>query len=262
MTPIPIWQVDAFTGKLFGGNPAAVCTLPDWLPDETLQHIAAENNLAETAFLVARDEGYTIRWFTPTVEVDLCGHATLASAWVVFNRLGFAGNTILFYSPRSGLLPVRQEGGYLTLDFPSDQVYEVKNPDLFAGCFDRAPLRVFRGRTDFVLEFGAESDVCELHPDLSRIAQLDARGVIVTAPGNEVDFVSRFFGPACGVDEDPVTGSAHTTLAPFWSARLGRKDLRARQLSARGGDLNCRVVGDRTEISGEAVLYLEGEINM
>ena len=262
MMEIPIYQVDAFTNKSFGGNPAAVCPLTDWLPDETLQHIAGENNLSETAFLVPRSGGYTIRWFTPTVEVDLCGHATLASAWVVFNRLGFTGDVIHFQSPRSGALPVRREGQFLTLDFPSDVVQEVKDRSLLNGCFDREPLRVFRGRTDFMLEYAAEADVRNIRPDFRRIAQLNARGVIVTAPGDRVDFVSRFFGPACGVDEDPVTGSAHTTLAPFWADRFGRTALTAQQVSARVGDLRCRISGDRTEISGEAVLFMEGIIRV
>ena len=259
---IPIYQVDAFTAKPFGGNPAAVCPLTDWLPDETLQQIAGENNLSETAFLVPGTTGYAIRWFTPIVEVDLCGHATLASAWVVFNKLGFAGDVIRFQSPRSGALSVRREGHLLTLDFPADVVHEVHDRSLFKGCFDRDPVRIFRGRTDFLLEYATEADVRTIKSDFRRIAQLDARGVIVTAPGEQVDFVSRFFCPACGVDEDPVTGSAHTTLAPFWSERFGRATLEARQLSARGGELHCRVRGDRTEISGQAVLFLEGVIQV
>ncbi len=254
----PIYQVDAFTGTLFSGNPAAVCPLQQWLPDAVMQQIAMENNLAETAFIVPEADGYAIRWFTPTVEVDLCGHATLASAWVVFNRLGFDRSRIDFRSLRSGMLSVTREGELLTLDFPSDPVKEVSFDEKFSGCFDRAPIRIFRGRSDLLFEFSKESDIRSLKPVLGRIMALDARGVIATAPGDQVDFVSRFFGPACGVDEDPVTGSAHTTLTPFWSARLGKTDLQALQLSQRGGELRCRHRGDRTEISGKAVLYMQG----
>lgn len=260
MNGIPIYQVDAFTGKLFSGNPAAVCPLNEWLPDTTMQQIAAENNLSETAFVVRQSDGYAIRWFTPQVEVDLCGHATLASAWVVFNKLGHDSDLIRFHSPRSGALPVRRDGDLMTLNFPSDPVTVVEDLKLFARCFEKEPLRAFRGKTDFLLEYAKESDIRSLRADFTRIVRLDARGVIVTAPGDEVDFVSRFFGPACGVDEDPVTGSAHTTLTPFWAARLGRNVLEARQLSARGGALRCHHLGDRTEISGTAVLYMEGVI--
>lgn len=259
---IALYQVDAFTSALFSGNPAAVCPTNEWLPDETMQQIAMENNLAETAFIVPEGDGYGIRWFTPVLEVDLCGHATLASAWVVFNRLGFPGSSVVFQSRRSGPLTVTRSEDRLTLDFPSDQVNLIEGGTEFSGCFNIEPIRIYRGRTDLLFEFKSEAEIKGLVPDLKKIVSLDARGVIATAAGDEVDVVSRFFGPACGVDEDPVTGSAHTTLIPFWAERLGRDTLRARQLSRRGGELYCRHLGARTEISGNAVLYLEGLITV
>ncbi|MFM7196014.1 MAG: PhzF family phenazine biosynthesis protein [Bacteroidota bacterium] len=255
---LPIYQVDAFTGNLFSGNPAAVCPLVQWLPDTVMQQIAMENNLAETAFVVPEDDGYAIRWFTPIVEVDLCGHATLASAWVLFNKTGYSGTTIKFRSLRSGILTVTRSGELLTLDFPSDPVTEVVIDEQLTGCFQFEPVRIYRGKSDFLFEFNSESEIKLLKPVLARIAALQTRGVIATAPGDTVDMVSRFFGPACGVDEDPVTGSAHTTLTPFWASRLEKNNLVANQLSARGGELFCTYRGDRTEISGKAVLYMQG----
>ncbi|SKB68470.1 phenazine biosynthesis protein PhzF family [Parapedobacter luteus] len=259
---LKIYQIDAFTDRVFSGNPAAVCPLDAWLDDTLMQQIAMENNLAETAFYVRRGGDYEIRWFTPTVEVDLCGHATLASAFVLFNYEGYGGDTIRFHSSRSGTLPVKREGEYLTLNFPTDVLEPAAlTAELTAG-FDIVPLAAYRGKTDYMLVFENEAQVRSVKPDLGRIAQLAARGVIITAAGNEVDFVSRFFGPQSGVDEDPVTGSAHTTLIPYWADKLRKDTLVAKQLSARGGWLQCRYLGDRVEISGQARRYLVGEIHV
>jgi PhzF family phenazine biosynthesis protein len=255
-----IYQVDAFTDELFKGNPAAVCPLKDWLKDDIMQKIAMENNLSETAFLVKDGDYYQIRWFTPTVEVDLCGHATLASAFVLFDQEKHEGIEIRFKSLRSGELTVTSSGELLTLNFPADVIVQAKQNIQIGDCFNIRPMHIFRGKTDYMLVFGSETDIKLLIPDLNKIKALDCRGVIVTAPGERVDFVSRFFGPQSGVDEDPVTGSAHTTLTPYWSERLGRKSLTAIQLSARKGFLKCEIIGDRIHISGNCRLYLKGEI--
>ncbi|SEL78285.1 PhzF family phenazine biosynthesis protein [Parapedobacter koreensis] len=259
---IKLYQIDAFTDRVFSGNPAAVCPLDAWLDDTLMQQIAMENNLAETAFYVKRDDEYDIRWFTPTVEVDLCGHATLASAFVLFNHEGYEADTIRFHSPRSGPLIVKREGEYLTLNFPTDVIAPVPLTVELAASFDGTPLAAYKGKTDYLLIFESEAHIQSAKPDLARIAQLAARGVIITAPGNEVDFVSRFFGPQSGVDEDPVTGSAHTTLIPYWAGKLGKNELTARQLSVRGGYLQCSYLGDRVAISGQAKRYLTGEIHV
>ena len=255
-----IYQVDAFAEKIFTGNPAAVCPLERWPDDELLQNIAMENNLSETAFYVKSGDQYNIRWFTPTVEVDLCGHATLAAAWVLFNYEDHEGDQITFFSALSGILKVRREGDRLTLNFPADKVVKVSATQEVSGCFNTKPAEVFRGQSDLLLVFDNEDDIVALEPEMAELSGIDARGVIVTAKGSEVDFVSRFFAPQVGVDEDPVTGSAHTTLTPFWSGRLNKTELTARQLSKRGGELLCRNLGDRVEISGSAVLYMKGEI--
>jgi PhzF family phenazine biosynthesis protein len=260
MKKIKIFQVDAFTGELFKGNPAAVCLLDHWLPDALMQSIAAENNLAETAFVVRKAGFFEIRWFTPTVEVDLCGHATLASAYVIFNHTDYTAGEIILNSPRSGELSVRKEGKKLFLNFPADELARCENlPGITMG-IGLTPLEVYRGKTDYMAVLGSEEEVQNIQPDFAAIGKLDARGLIVTAPGNLVDFVSRFFGPQSGVDEDPVTGSAHTTLTPFWSARLGKTSLSAKQISKRGGVLQCRYAPPRVVIGGEAQLYLTGEI--
>lgn len=255
-----IYQVDAFAEKMFTGNPAAVCPMASWPDDRIMQNIAMENNLAETAFYVKRENGYEIRWFTPAVEVDLCGHATFAAAYVLFNREGYTGDRIDFYSPRSGELTVTKRGDLLTLNFPTD-VFEPVEPSaaLLAG-FDLQPVEAYKGKTDYMLVFEKESDIQALKPRLGEIAKLQARGVIITAKGDKTDLVSRFFAPAVGVDEDPVTGSAHTTLIPYWAKKLGKDELRATQLSARTGQLQCRYLGDRVEIGGYGKLYMEGEI--
>jgi PhzF family phenazine biosynthesis protein len=259
---IPIYQVDAFSHQLFKGNPAAVCPLTEWLPDELMQNIAQENNLAETAFIVPTHADYEIRWFTTSVEVDLCGHATLASAHVVFHELGLSGEKVEFNSPRSGPLTVSKRGTELVLDFPCDTISQIEVEPIHSSGLSKAPSAVYKGKTDYLFVYDSEADIRALQPDFEALKIHPVRGIIVTAPGENVDFVSRFFGPACGVNEDPVTGSAHTTLTPYWSSVLGKTTLSALQLSQRTGSLTCTLNGDRVEIAGESVLYLRGEINV
>ena len=260
MKTLPIYQVDAFTTGPFSGNPAAVCILSEWPADDLMQNIALENNLAETAFIMQQGNDWLIRWFTPVTEVDLCGHATLASSFVVMNILQPARTEVTFHSLHMGDLIVRKRGEMLELDFPSDTPERCKLPEIIRESIGREPLECYRGRSDYLLLYESESDIVNLAPDFRKLARAEGRGTIVTAPGSDVDFVSRFFVPGAGIDEDPVTGSAHTTLTPFWSERLGRKTLKARQLSARGGYLECSLAGDRTLIAGRAMLYLKGEI--
>jgi len=260
MKSIPIFQVDAFTAGPFTGNPAAVCVPGDWLPDDVLQKIAAENNLAETAFIIPDGNDWKIRWFTPLVEVDLCGHATLASGYVVLNHLKPDTKMVTFNSLHRGTLSVSSKGDLLELDFPTDTLRACTLPDVIKESLGVSPVESYMGRSDYLVLLNSEGEVINLSPDFRRLASADGRGVIVTAMGNEVDFVSRFFAPQAGIDEDPVTGSAHTTLTPFWSARLGKTAMKARQLSARGGYLECTLKGDRTLIAGHAALYLKGVI--
>jgi len=255
-----MYQVDAFAQKVFQGNPAAVCILDRWPDEATMQKIGNENNLSETAFAVSAGDCYEIRWFTPEMEVNLCGHATLATAHVLFNHLNIPGEEICFNSLFSGRLNVKRSGDLLTLDFPADQLEEMVVPELIVTALMTPPLKAFRGKTDFMFVYASESEVESMDPDFGLLAQVGGRGVIVTAPGNDVDFVSRFFAPQTGISEDPVTGSAHTTLTPYWSRVLGKKKLSARQLSSRGGELLCEDKGDRVEISGHAVTYMKGEI--
>lgn len=255
-----LFQVDAFTHDVFKGNPAAVCILDQWPEEELMQRIANENNLSETAFAVPVGECYEIRWFTPEMEVELCGHATLATAHVLFKHLDFPGEWICFESVHSGRLTVKRSGELLTLDFPADRMEEMVVPELIVTALMTPPLKAFRGKTDFMFVFASESEIKAMDPDLGLLAQVGGRGVIVTAPGNDVDFVSRFFAPQTGINEDPVTGSAHTSLTPYWSRVLGKKKLTALQLSYRGGELVCEDKGDRVEISGHAVTYMIGEI--
>ncbi|MBM3791142.1 MAG: PhzF family phenazine biosynthesis protein [Acidobacteria bacterium] len=256
-----MYQVDAFTDELFHGNPAAVCPLRQWLTEGQMQSIAAENNLSETAFFVPKVDKYEIRWFTPAVEVDLCGHATLASGYVLFHLEEYAGQVVEFDS-RSGVLAVRRNGDLLTLDFPADPPARVEAPDELLRGLGVRPAEAWRGKSDYMLVFGSQKEIEEMSPDFGLLARVAARGIIVTAEGDDVDFVSRFFGPQSGVNEDPVTGSAHTTLTPYWSARLGKQELRAVQLSRRRGWLQCRMAGNRVEISGQARAYLEGWIEV
>lgn len=256
-----IYQIDAFTSELFRGNPAAVIPLNEWLGNNILQNIAAENNLSETAFFVKENGNYHIRWMTPEVEVPLCGHATLASAFVIFNYLEPELKQICFHS-KSGLLFVdRDKLGY-TLNFPSNIPSHVNIPEKAFECFGRNPVEVLS--TDFFLlvVFDSEDFVKSYKPRIELIKKLHNDSVIITSPGNEVDFVSRMFAPNVGIDEDPVTGSAHTVLTPYWSARLGKNKLHALQLSKRGGELWLENLGDRIKISGNAVLYMKGEIQI
>lgn len=258
---LPLYVVDAFTPHVFGGNPAAVMPLPRWLPDATMQAIAAENNLAETAFFVKEKGGYHLRWFTPVHEVDLCGHATLAAAWVVFEFLERQAKEVRFDSV-SGPLGVTRDGELLELDFPSRPPERCEVPAaLLEGLGGVRPTEVLASR-DFLCVLESEEQVRTLKPDLYRFSQLDRLGVIVTARGRDVDFVSRFFAPNAGVPEDPVTGSAHCTLVPYWAQKLGKVRLRALQVSARGGELFCTDRGPRVSIAGQAVLYLEGHIQV
>jgi PhzF family phenazine biosynthesis protein len=254
-------QVDAFTNELFHGNPAGVCPLAEWLPAEIMQKIAMENNQAETAFFVRGPVRYHIRWFTPAVEVDLCGHATLAASHVIFS-IGGASGPVLEFDSRSGVLTVRRDGDLLTLDFPADPPSSVALPRELLESLGAEPREAFKGKTDYLLVYGSQSDIEKMNPDFGLLAKTPARGVIVTAPGDSVDFVSRFFAPQVGINEDPVTGSAHTTLTPFWAARLGKTEMEARQLSRRGGALTCRLAGSRVEISGRARAYLQGVIEI
>ncbi|MHC1708026.1 MAG: PhzF family phenazine biosynthesis protein [Bacteroidales bacterium] len=259
---LKIYQVDAFTSNLFGGNPAAVCPLEQWIPDELMQSIAMENNLSETAFFVKEGMAYHIRWFTPKVEVRLCGHATLASSHVLFNHLGFDKDTIHFHS-KSGHLEVTKKEQFLVLDFPSDIFVPVSLPDGLTEAIGITASECYMGRTDYMLVYSSQEEIMKIQPDFVKLRMLPVRGVIVTAPGEQkIDFVSRFFAPGAGVDEDPVTGSSHTTLIPYWSKRLGKNNMRAAQLSARKGCLDCEYLGDRVWIGGECQTYLIGEINV
>lgn len=255
-----IYQIDAFAENLFAGNPAAVCPLEKWLDDSTMQKIAAENNLAETAFTVPVENGYEIRWFTPEVEVDLCGHATLASAFVLLNFEGITIDKINFFSKNSGTLTVTKNGDLLTLDFPKDTLQKVENLSLFEKCFAFQPIEVYKGKTDYLLIFENENQIQNIEPNIFEISKIASRGIIVSAKSENYDFVSRFFGPNCGVNEDPVTGSAHTSLTPFWAEKLGKTRLTAKQISKRGGVLECELQDDRILISGKCKTYLKGEI--
>jgi PhzF family phenazine biosynthesis protein len=257
---LPLYQVDAFTRRRFAGNPAAVCPLPKWLPDGTLQQIAAENNLAETAFFVAEPDGYRLRWFTPAVEIDLCGHATLAAAYVLMDCLGFGANQITFHS-RSGLLTVLRDGDLYTLDFPARPGAPEAVEAGLTAALGAVPQEQLAAR-DTMCVFGTEAEVRALQPNMEALAALDLFAVIATAPGEDCDFVSRFFAPKQGIAEDPVTGSAHCTLTPYWAARLGKNKLFARQVSVRGGELWLEDLGDRVRMSGHGALYLSGFIDV
>ena len=256
---IPFYQVDAFTSRVFKGNPAGICPLKEWLPDNILQSIAAENNLSETAFFVPDNDYYDLRWFTPVAEVDLCGHATFASAFVLFNELGFSGKVISFTS-ESGLLKVTRNDNLLALDFPARPPQQCSAPqDLLSGLVD-LPQEILQAE-DYLAIYETEQQIRSLKPKMENLAKF-LRGVIVSAPGNDCDFVSRCFFPALGIPEDPVTGSAHCVLTPYWSRRLSKRKLHAKQISARGGELFCMDAGDRTIIAGQAVKYLEGTITI
>ena len=257
---IPLYQIDAFTSRVFAGNPAAVCPLSGWLEDGLMQAIAQENNLSETAFFVPLDQGYHIRWFTPAAEVDLCGHATLASAYAVFTYIDSSRTRVTFQS-RSGPLTVSREGDFLAMDFPAQPPSPCDAPPALVEALGIRPTEVLRCEDYFVV-LPSEKDVARVDPDMGLLKKVGLRGVIVTAQGEESDFVSRFFAPKYGVNEDPVTGSAHCALIPYWSEKLSKKDLMARQVSRRGGELFCKDKGDRVVISGRAVAYMEGTITL
>jgi len=260
---LAIYQVDAFTDRLFGGNPAAICPLEAWLPEATMQSIAAENNLAETAFFVPEGGDYALRWFTPTVEVDLCGHATLASAHIVFRFIEPKRETVSFRTMKAGTLGVtRRPAELLEMDFPSRPAAAFDAPPSLLAALGGTPKAVLRAR-DLLVVYDSAAEVAALKPDFAALGKEDCWAVIATAPGeNGVDFVSRFFAPAQGINEDPATGSSHCTLAPYWAHRLGKTELEAHQLSRRGAALRCTLEGDRVKIAGRAVLYLEGKISV
>lgn len=259
---LKLYQVDAFTDQLFSGNPAAVCPLEEWLPGEVLQNIAMENNLSETAFYVKKGDDYLIRWFTPTVEVGLCGHATLASAHVIYNHEHYQGDQIVFHTVYSGSLIVEKNDGLLTMNFPANRPEKIEISDELLNCFHQVPIAAYKGESMIMLVFEKETDIVSLGPDFKAIAKFPVTGIIATSKGTASDFVSRFFAPQSGINEDPVTGSAHTLLTPFWSKELGKKELSAIQLSKRKGYLSCKMLGDRVEISGNARTYMVGEINI
>jgi PhzF family phenazine biosynthesis protein len=259
---IPLYQVDAFAEGPFTGNPAAVCPLESWLPDHLMQAIAAENNLSETAFFVPEGESFRLRWFTPTTEVDLCGHATLASAFVVFHRLLPGASRVNFLTEQAGTLTVARDGDLLALDFPSRPPAPCAMSEKLAAALGRRPAALLAAR-DYLAVYDSADDIAALTPDFAALAALDRFAVIVTAPGTGgTDFVSRYFAPAAGINEDPVTGSAHCSLIPYWAGRLGKDRLEARQLSRRGGALSCAFNGERVTIAGRAVFYLEGTITL
>lgn len=255
---LPIYQVDAFASRLFTGNPAAVVIMDEWLPGGTLQAIAQENNLSETAFVVPRDGFYDLRWFTPTVEVDLCGHATLAAAHVLLEH-GYTSASDVVFHYQGGTLQVRRSGELLAMDFPARPPQPVAPDSTVTKALRSAPVELHSSR-DLLAVFASRADVAALRPDFAAFAELPAKAVIATAPGEDCDFVSRFFAPGFGIPEDPVTGSAHCTLVPYWSARLGKPVLHALQISPRGGELFCEHQGDRVVIAGRAIEYLRGEI--
>lgn len=256
---INIYQVDAFTNSVFGGNPAAVCPLTSWLDDKMLQSIAAENNLSETAFFIDKGDHFQIRWFTPEVEVNLCGHATLASAHVLFNHLGYQNETIQFDS-RSGILKVFRINNLLTLDFPTAELTPAIIKGNFSEAIGKLPIGLFQGNNKLLAVYESEKDIKAITPNFEKLSKIEYKGVIVTAPGDHSDFVSRFFAPRVGINEDPVTGSAHTLLIPFWADHLNKNKLHAYQLSKRSGELFCEYKGDRVWIGGHAVTFLKGKI--
>lgn len=260
---LPIYQIDAFTDKVFGGNPAAVCLPGNWPGATLMQQLAAETNLPATAFVVKQAKQYAIRWFTPEREIALCGHATLASAYVLFSHYEPQARSLSFITEKSGILSVeRNEDGLLILDFPADTSVEVPAVDTLGEALGKHPLKTLKGKTDYLLIYEKQKEIENLRPDFSLMDKVEGRGVIVTAPGQEVDFVSRFFSLRSRIKEDPATGSAHTTLIPYWSGVLKKTKLSARQLSARGGSFSCEALGSRVKIGGKAVAFAAGEISV
>ncbi|CUS48863.1 MAG: putative epimerase [Idiomarinaceae bacterium HL-53] len=263
MLRVPIYQVDAFADELFSGNPAAVCPLPYWFPDGVLKKIAAENNLSETAFIVNHEKGLEIRWFTPEAEVDLCGHATLGSAHVLFTHLGYSESELEFQS-RSGPLRVVREEQMYAMDFPAQTLERCKAPEPLLLGLGISPQQVYKG-FDYVVEYASATEVLAIEPNLEALMHIDGRGVVVTAPADsheDYQFISRAFFPKLKVPEDPVTGSAHCELAPFWASKLGRNQVIGYQASARGGRVVCELNGERVAIKGAVVDYLRGEITL
>ena len=258
---VPIYQVDAFSSKLFGGNPAAICPLDEWLPDATLQSIAAENNLAETAYYIRINGKYHLRWFTPGVEVDLCGHATLATAHVIMDIRREVTNGRVAFESKSGELIVNRDGDLYALDFPARPATECPVDPGLNEALGAKPA-VILGARDYLCVFDTEEEVRDLTPNMEKLTAIDRFAFIVTAPGRDCDFVSRFFAPAKGIPEDPVTGSAHCMLAPYWGKKLGQSEFRAYQASPRGGEIICRLTGDRVELEGSCVFYLEGQVEL
>ncbi len=257
---IQLYQIDTFSEKIFQGNPAAVCPLKEWLSGEIMQSIAEENNLSETVFFVPIEKGFHIRWFTPVTEVDLCGHATLAAAYVLFDCLGYPHKTIVFES-RSGLLRVTKKEAWLVMDFPIRPPILCDIPPAIDTAFDAKPIECLKA-DDYIVVFESERDVLTVEPDPEYLKSLDLRGVVITSKSNQYDFVARFFAPKYGIVEDPVTGSAYTQLAPYWSTKLGQSKFSVKQVSRRGGELRCEVVNNRVHIYGKAIKYLQGEIEL
>lgn len=255
---IPMYQVDAFTEEIFRGNPAAICILNEWLDEKLMQNIAMENNLSETAFCIVKEDLCELRWFTPEEEIDLCGHATLATAYVIFEILNYPGSTVKF-TTKSGILTVEKQGDIMTMEFPSREGTKVEITDQLIKGLGKEPKEAYESR-DLMVVYENEQEIRELNPNMEELKLVDAFGIIVTAKGESSDFVSRYFAPSCGVPEDPVTGSAHCTLIPYWSKVLGKKKMIAHQLSQRGGRLECEHVGDKVKISGKAKLFFKGEI--
>ena len=258
---IPIYQVDAFSSNVFGGNPAAVCPLTSWISAETMQSIAAENNLAETAFFVPKGEDFHLRWFTPRLEVDLCGHATLASAHVIFEHLGYKRDEVRFHTLSGELIVKKQDGRYI-MDFPAIQVQPLEETASLTQALGFPPKVVYQGGTYYMAIYDKEEEVLALNPNFFKLQEVDILGICVTAPGNNCDFISRFFAPRAGINEDPVTGSAHCRLIPYWSRELGKTQLHAWQLSERKGEVFCEDRGERVWIGGNAATYLKGEISV
>lgn len=257
---LTLYQIDAFANKAFEGNPAAICPLDEWLSDELMQSIAMENNLSETAYFIKNKNNYNIRWFTPTHEVDLCGHATLASAYVIFNIIGHKENEISFES-KSGKLTVRRNDDLLEMDFPAQPPAQCDTPELLIKAFNVTPLECLKAE-DYIVVFEDENDVLNARPNLSLLSELDLRGVAITSKSNSYDFITRFFAPNYGINEDPVTGSAFTQLIPYWSAKLNKQNLIAKQVSNRGGEVTCFNADERVKISGKAAKYMVGTIEI
>jgi len=257
-----LYQVDAFTSELFKGNPAAVCPMNEWPSDQLLQKIARENNLSETAFFVRKSEGFQLRWFTPTTEIDLCGHATLATAHVLWKHLDYPQDEIRFFSA-SGELIVKKDKDQIVMDFPADvlNIHQDSTHEI-AYAIGREPVSIYQGKFDFLCIFENQDDVANLTPDFQRLKKIKARGIIVTAPGESCDFISRFFAPQSGIDEDPVTGSAHTSLAVYWADKLSKTVLTAEQISERKGRVSCEVNSGRVCLTGEARTFMVGNYDL